>query len=817
MNPIKDLIRRQIELEDEQRSLGVSRYNARKLPWRFEAGTPDEEANLPPGQHLLRELTQPVAAAFEDFIKDCNSGKAGRRHAGADLLLLCEPIEAAYIALRTVLNRSINRDSLVSVSRAVSKALAENLEFKAFREINQIGYKGYMRKQEARGYSRQRRSAIKKLFEGEGVELMVTQSISEETQCGAKCVELVIEATGMFTLDTRARSKGHIQTVRPTETLEAWLGQQHGRCALLAPVNMPMLVRPRRWRSPTYGGYLTPRPGNRLVKQRNPNYTDELHAYDLSRVYAAVNHIQETPWKINTRVLDVIEQIWDGGSSLGDLPQRLDDPLPAKPADLEFDEEVRKAWKAEAAAVYQRNAERQSARIALQQGLWTARRFQDEDSIFFPHELDFRGRVYPIPTSGPSPQGCDWQKALIHFAHGKPLGLQGLRWLKVHIANLFGVDKVSLEEREDWILENLDALIDSGQNPLDGKRFWTTADDPYCALAACMEFAEAIMLDDPTQFISRIPVALDGSCSGLQHFSAMLRDEAGGRAVNLLPSDQPQDIYSQVAEYAQRRADSSTNSTNREWAGGKVTRKIAKRPTMTFCYSATRFGMQGMVLQTLREIDKENEMRGKPPHLGGADNYEASVWLSHVLFEAIENTVSAAASAMNWLRDAAKVAAEEGFPLWWDTPMGLPILQEYKKAQAKRIALHWAGRRLRLTVNSLGSRLDKRSQANGVAPNFVHSLDAAHLQSVAVRCREEGIDYLAMIHDSFGTHAADTDRISEIIRETFVEQYEGDVLREFYEALRQQLSPEQAEKLPEPPSMGDLDLNDIRGASFAFA
>ena len=248
-----------------------------------------------------------------------------------------------------------------------------------------------------------------------------------------------------------------------------------------------------------------------------------------------------------------------------------------------------------------------------------------------------------------------------------------------------------------------------------------------------------------------------------------------------------------------------------------MVRKIAKRPTMTFCYSATRFGMQGMILQTLREIDKENEQKGKPPHLNGADNYQASVWLSHVLFEAIEQTVTAAAKVMDWLRAAAKVAGEEGLPLWWDTPMGLPILQEYRQQVGKRLDTHWCGRRLQVMINTTGKKLDKRSQANGVAPNFVHSLDAAHLQAVALRCKEVGIDHLAMIHDSFGTHAADTDRISSILRDTFVEQYDGDVLGDFYRELKAQLGEELAEKLPEPPTAGDLDLNEIRSASFAFA
>src|SRR3546814_4046998 len=72
-------LRRQIELEDEQRALGQSRYNSRKLPWKVEAGSIDEEANLPPGQKLLKVATLPTAKAVEEFLEEANSGKAGRR------------------------------------------------------------------------------------------------------------------------------------------------------------------------------------------------------------------------------------------------------------------------------------------------------------------------------------------------------------------------------------------------------------------------------------------------------------------------------------------------------------------------------------------------------------------------------------------------------------------------------------------------------------------------------------------------------------------------------------------------------------------
>jgi DNA-directed RNA polymerase, mitochondrial len=829
MQNIRDLLRRQLELEDESRALGADRYHARKLPWKVDAGTVDEEANLPPGRLLIKTCVAPVTEAINGFLADACNGKAGRRHNAADYLLLMEADEAAYLAVRVMVNMAISQSAFQTIAIRIADALIENLEFKAFREQNRKGYKGYLKAQEQRGYSRQRKAAVKKLFVAEGVRREVPETV--KATIGLKLMELVMEATGLFSKDAQKHKRGYTYRLKPTETLQKWLDNQHDRCSSMEPINLPMLVRPRRWRSPTYGGYLTPRTGNRFIKQRNHAYHEELRGIDIDACYAAVNHIQDTPWRINTDVLDVMQTVWSEGTSLGGLPQRSDDPVPAKPFDIDTNEEAKAEWKREAARVYAKNAERISSRMALMQGLWVARRFADEDRIYFPHELDFRGRVYPIPVFGPSPQGSDWQKALIHFADAKPLGLQGFRWLQIHIANLFGVDKVSFDDRLAWVCGHIDLLLDSGASPLDGQRFWTTADSPYGALAACMELHRAMSLEDPTAYESRIPVALDGSCSGLQHFSAMLRDEAGGRTVNLLPSETPADVYMAVATVAQAEADATPTITYtvvvdgeeqeltvpNPWRGGKVNRKIAKRPTMTYCYSATRFGMQQMIHQTLRELDREAEMAGAGPHLGGADNYHAAMWLSHALYRAIRSTIKSAAAAMDWLRDAAQVAAKADLPLWWETPMGLPILQEYKKQKGKAIDTHWAGARLQILVQVDEEKIDSRAQANGVAPNFVHSLDAAHLQGVALQARSEGLAHLAMIHDSFGAHAADTDRLSAILRETFIKQYEGDVLGDFYEQLKEQLGEELAAELPAPPKAGSLDLSDVLSAAYTFA
>ncbi|WP_343698880.1 DNA-directed RNA polymerase [Caulobacter sp.] len=826
MPTARELIQRQLDLEDDSRALGSARYRAnRPLPWRTETASTEEEAELPPGRQLLKLTIEPLSAALWEWCERIRNGGAGRRPGGFKLLGMVSPKEAAYLISRVAVNAAANRLTATATSFQIANALIDHVEMLNLKSANKAGYKGLVEKQKK---GAKRRSAIRDIMDKEGAKTDFSEA--DKLQAGMRALELLCASTDLFVLDTMKIGRGETFVLRPTEACATWLERQHARCEILEPIHMPMVVRPRRWRTPFWGGYLTKRPGMRLVKQWSGPYHSELRYVDMPEVYAAVNAVQEVPWVINTRVLEVMREVWDGGGCLGKLPRRDDLPMPAKPDDIETNDLARAAWKREAARVHGRNQQAMSKRLAFSQRLWIADKFKDEEAIYFPHELDFRGRIYPIPIGGPHPQGDDSAKALIKFAKGMPLGDAGAWWLAVHIANLFGVDKVEFQERLDWVFANTPAILDSADDPLDGQRFWTKADSPYCALAACFEWAGFIR--EGADFVSHIPVALDGSNSGLQHFSAMLRDPVGARAVNLLPVDKPQDVYSEVKDRAQAVADTTPffthkrrNSAGEEesvemenpWQGGKITRGLAKRPTMTYCYSATRFGMQDMVLSTLKEMDKEAQEEGQPPHLGGYDNYASANWLSFVLWDAIADTVAAASGAMAWLREAAKIAAKAGQPIWWTTPVGLPVLQAYRKVTGERLNVHFNGQRIQLQIAKDSEALDTNGQTNGIAPNFVHSNDAAHLKATVNACVRKGITDLAVIHDSFGTHAANAATLSHTLRATFVEQYTPNVLARFRDELAAQLPPEVAELLPELPPMGDLDLNLLLEAEYMFA
>jgi len=123
-----------------------------------------------------------------------------------------------------------------------------------------------------------------------------------------------------------------------------------------------------------------------------------------------------------------------------------------------------------------------------------------------------------------------------------------------------------------------------------------------------------------------------------------------------------------------------------------------------------------------------------------------------------------------------------------------------------------------LTMYQDKDTLDRRKQSQGIAPNFVHSCDAAHMMLTVVRARQQGIDNFAMIHDSFGTTAGDVEDLYHVVRESLVEMYsEIDVLESFRDEIVQQLSDKNRAELQPLPARGNLDLSQVLESRYCFA
>jgi DNA-directed RNA polymerase len=77
-----------------------------------------------------------------------------------------------------------------------------------------------------------------------------------------------------------------------------------------------------------------------------------------------------------------------------------------------------------------------------------------------------------------------------------------------------------------------------------------------------------------------------------------------------------------------------------------------------------------------------------------------------------------------------------------------------------------------------------------------------------------GVVDFAMVHDDFGTHAADTEELFDVIRQTFVRMYHN---RDWLLAWKKEMERlDDTLELPDPPPQQDLDLLQVLDSKYFF-
>jgi DNA-directed RNA polymerase len=800
------MVLRQLDLEDESRSRGLKRFKDRQRRHLDKKTTGSSVT----GVCLIKQCLEPLAVRLGEFLAEANSGRPGRRNIAAKRLTGLDPELIAFIGLRTVINEAMSSSALTKVAQSVGAAVEMEVKLQAF-ESQHKGLYRKVQRQVAKSSDRRHRHRVLTHVMNKYEVKHEAWPVVDLVHVGCLVVGYVVELTGLFKSKNIRRKNKTQAVIEPTELMAEVCQSLDDRFALASPVNMPMLVPPKEWESPWGGGYLTL--PSTLVKTYKRKYLRELLNRDLNRVYSAVNRLQQSAWKINDPVLEVLEQLWEQGSTLGGLPSRDDTPLPAKPEDIGTNKESRREWKREASKVHEANARNISKRMQAAGVLSLAKKFRSESAIYFPYELDFRGRVYAKPH-WLNPQGNDLARGLLMASKGKPIGTpEAAGWLAIHGANLFGEDKVSHEERIKWVQAHREQIVAVATDPLENL-WWTEADGGDNAvqfLAWCFEWTG--FLCDGLRFESALPVSMDGSCNGLQHFSAMLRDEVGGQAVNLTPTDVPADIYQMVADVVtQRLAAGPSTAMSAKWQAFGVDRKITKRAVMTLPYGSTQRSFRVFIEEAV--VKKIADGQRNP---FGEDLFDATLYLVPILWDAIGEVVVAARQAMDWLKECASILAREGLPITWTTPAGFPVLQSYPETESRQIRTRLGEAMIKPVVaTAKPGKLNTRRQRSGIAPNFVHSMDAAALMLCVNLAAPRGVDFFMMIHDSYGTVAADTPALADCLRESFVEMYENhDVLRAFITEAGAILA--EGADIPPCPATGSLNLALVHESDFFFS
>lgn len=578
---------------------------------------------------------------------------------------------------------------------------------------------------------------------------------------------------------------------------------------------MPMIVKPRRWTSRSTGGYLLLQsPMMRTHGARDQKQALKKAGKSLNIVYEALDVLGQTPWRINKRVASVLMELWEEGGGIAGLTQRGRDEVKTFDKEeyaklkAECPEDLRMMMK-ERRRKERTNSNRFSLEADMMLKLKVVQEFWDETRFYYPHNLDFRGRAYPMHAHF-NHLGADPVRGMLEFADPKPLGSRGLRWLKIQLANVIGggVDKYSLDDRVLYADDNVNNIFDSAEKPLEGKRWWMHAEDPFQCLATCIEIRDALVSGNPETFLSYLPVHQDGSCNGLQHYAALGRDLTGAQQVNMTPADRPQDVYTGISEIVNKIVENDALNSLDEVKAlygrslmGNVNRKLVKQTVMTSVYGVTFIGAREQILNRIREkgfVDDEDLA------------FKLSCYAARVTLDALAQMFYSARNIMNWLAECARLIAAENKTVEWATPLGLPVVQPYRKQFSRQVKTTLQV--INISANDESKKVSASRQKSAFPPNFVHSLDSSHMMKTALACKERGL-YFAGVHDSFWTHAGDIDTMNEILRDQFVELYSQPILEDLLASFRRQ---HPTVIFPEVPARGQFDLKLVKDSIYFF-
>ena len=571
---------------------------------------------------------------------------------------------------------------------------------------------------------------------------------------------------------------------------------------------LPMVAEPKSWIGFREGGFYehsvpVVRVNSNDVQSKRYAVTAAENG-DMSQVFAGLDVLAKTQWKINPFVFKVMLDAWNTGEAIAKIPpanppfEKSDEPPPSA------EPKARQKWIRAVRDAENRRSGLKSQRCFQNFQLEVARAYLNE-TFYFPHNCDFRGRAYPMAPFL-NHMGADNARGLLLFAQGKELTDSGLWWLKIHVANVYGYDKASFDERIRFTENRLSEIHDSVNNPLDGNRWWLKAEDPWQCLAACNELKAALDLPDPTRYICQLAIHQDGTCNGLQHYAALGGDVVGAQQVNLEPGDRPSDIYTAVAEMVKEEIanEAAQGDALARQLNGRVTRKVVKQTVMTNVYGVTFVGAKRQVLKQLDELMPDL------PDTFGLNRLAAASYVAKKIFKSLSTMFNGAHDIQYWLTECAarisdSISAEqvdyiereakgEKFPnqfklkhlrgrkddllsfkssVIWTTPLKMPVVQPYRKASTRRIDTNLQS--ITIMHRTDADPIHKVKQLQAFPPNFIHSLDATHMFLTALKCHEVGLTFAA-IHDSFWTHAGDVKTMNRIIRDAFIRMHSEDIV-----------------------------------------
>ena len=726
----------------------------------------------------------PLVVAKIEESADYRLRRTGQSFATIDKYLKdVEPLAAAAIACKVLFDRVFSYDAkanyLVNVAGAIGQALENECQRRHYeREAPGLLHtikKNYWHRSAG---TQQRLVIIRTLFNRTDVAKWSNWGQDVRVKLGNWLIACICESTGWFQRIKTTQGRPYQNIVSPTPAFLAIKDQVIANSELFSPEALPMLIEPNDWSPQHEGGYLL----NEVMKAHDMVRRGDPHIIQGENCYAFLNKIQKVALRLNPFIVDVAETLYEKGRSVGKfIPVWSEEEPPSKPVDIADNKEARKDYCRRKAEYHNRLNDNAQKSVRTRKVMEMVKLFKDKDKFFLPWSFDYRGRAYPIPAFL-TPQETDFGKSLLRFADESYMTPEAEDWLAFQVATTYGLDKATMQERLDWVKDNLTLISSVANEPLDNLCEWEVADEPWQFLAACDEYYHCVILCD--RHFTGCMIATDATCSGMQILAGLARDASTARYVNVLPSDKPQDAYKAVAELAKPKCP--------EHLRDKIDRKVAKRLVMTIPYNAQFKSNWGYVKEALVDAGVE------------CTNQEITD-ITHALRNAVFELFPGPTKVMNWINEEVVSYIKAGHDnVLWVTPSGFTATQRYFKLEMKQLDLQLLGRvRVNVAIGET-DKVDLNHHKNATSPNLIHSLDASLLHLTALKFDAP----IALIHDSVLCRATDMGSLGCLVRETYMHLFaEHDYLQDFANQIGAESN---------PPIIGDLEPSSVIESTYFF-
>ena len=579
--------------------------------------------------------------------------------------------------------------------------------------------------------------------------------------------------------------------------------------------------------------------GKALIKDR----TEKETVLDTNTSFVrAINKLQQTGWRINERVFRALER--EGGFI------------------------STKREKNEA-----RELKRLSKLIEWKFVKAKANLMIDRQEDFYQYiSADYRGRLYYNETFL-NFQGSDSARGMMQFADPKPMGEDDTYWLAVHTAASYNqsygideipewvtqdyrsyledeglesisVDKMTLDDRVEWTQQNIQWILELGKT----EQFAEDAEKKVAFLAACIEWYDYSTCEG--EYLSCLPIGIDGSNNGWQHLGAISKDPKTGELVGLVPATIQKDFYVQTAkELINQTTDERLMEILSSMPMKSIRKGISKRGSMTRAYSAGASKIADNMFFDCRTEDY-HEAYG----IGQEDCNKFARLLIQAIntvcpgplstmayfqglaaFEigktGVDSKLVARRKELNRLSDPSSEELEELNEIClelekqneeivygngkdrikWSTPSGFEVeYVNWTMNNFRCLGTISGYRRVNHVVQQPSDKPDIRGFMCGISPNFIHSMDASHMSLVI----DEWNGTFGAVHDSFSTHACDVDDLLALTKGKFIEMYDVD---NFYDYIEDQLITNKTDLDVDQPDRGSLQIREIEDSDYFFA